>query len=342
MRMNSPNNTHGVTVINRGIILTADDPGVTQNQRIALVTFNGDYAGGDTTPFWGELVMFAPTTGNQNVTFNSGGNSGTLNGSPSLTMTDDHGNLNFQVRNSGDVVIGHQLLWGPSAVTVIDNTGAWTGAIKAPTLTAGAYYVTGISQAVINSSGDWTGGNIYIGPSHWINCGQITSSNLYIFVGGVAKQVIDGYGNWVGNPITGAQTPWAQDINASSNSLTGIKDITSKDSTYYLHNQPAYSGDHILEIAGPGILLMPTGGGFGRLDLQYSGITLLNSSQNSVFTVDLNGNIVAASIGVVGNVGAAGFQTAGKTGVTGTFKLTGTDNNVYTCSFTNGILTSIA
>jgi hypothetical protein len=295
MRQNTANNTHGITIINRGIILGADDPGVAQSQRIALVTFNGDSQGGDGTPFWGELVMFSPTTGNQNVTFNSGNKvSGSLVGSPELTMLDDHGNLHFQVRNSGDMVIGNQLFWGPTAsLQLIDQYGNYIGPMKAGDFTANSYSIG--ATKVIDSSRNLVNSNVNIGANYWIDSGQITASNLYIRVRGVATQVIDGFGNWTGNPITGAQTPWTQTIYAQGNELHDAGRIVAQLSTFVLRNSP-YAGEHVIDVTGPGILLMSAGGGYPRMDLQPGSITMLNSGATQVFHVDYNGVVNASNI----------------------------------------------
>jgi hypothetical protein len=296
MRQGTPNNTHGITIINRGIILGADDPFVAQKQRAALVTFNGDSQGGDGSPFWGELVMFSPTTGNQNVTFNSGNKvSGSLIGSPELTMLDDAGNLHFQVRNSGDVVIGNQLFWGPTAsLQLIDQYGNYIGPMKAGDFSANSYSIG--ATKVIDSSRNLVNSNVNIGANYWIDSGQITASSLYIRVGGVATPIINGFGQWVGPAMTGAQTPWTQTIYAQGNELHDAGRIVAQLSTYVLRNSPnAGFGEHVLDLTGPGILLMSAGGGYPRMDLQPSSISMLNSGATQVFHVDLNGVLTCSS-----------------------------------------------
>ena len=108
--------------------------------------------------------------------------------------------------------------------------------------------------------------------------------------------MISNDGHWTGVPFTGSQTPWTSEIDANFNNLKNIVNITSRDNTYYLHNQPLYSGDHIMAIAGPGILIMPTGGGYPRADFQSNSITMLDSGGAQMFHVDLYGNLNCNSI----------------------------------------------
>ena len=288
--------THGMQLINRGILLSTQDATTTEQKRAALYTFNGDSQGYDGGRFWGELALFSPTTGIINVLMNSGYfNAGILTGGSSLTMGDEHNNISFQVRSTRDIVLGAQVFWGPTAsIQLIDASGTYIGPIKAGDFSANSYSIG--TTEVIDSSRNLVNSNVNIGANYWIDSGQITASSLYIRVGGIATPIINGFGQWVGPAMTGAQTPWTQTIYAQGNELHDAGRIVAQLSTYVLRNSPNASfGEHVLDLTGPGILLMSAGGGYPRMDLQPSSISMLNSGGSQVFHVDLNGVLTCST-----------------------------------------------
>jgi hypothetical protein len=130
--------TQGITIVNRGIILT----GPSGNRLVTLNTFNGDQFGSDIPSwFWGVLNLFSPNNGQVNVFLSSGN---TTHGHSFFEMRDQIGTVNFQVNEGGDVTARRALTcqtfqaYGSASVASLFSTGTIqsNGLIQGQTVTA--------------------------------------------------------------------------------------------------------------------------------------------------------------------------------------------------------------
>jgi hypothetical protein len=114
--------THGIRIINRGVVLGSDS----QSVMGAFVTFNGDASGGDADPFWCSLTMYSNISRNINVHLDSGAPG---SGASSFSLWDGSNTQNFGVDTAGNVFMRGVLNWGnASAPTqLINAAGAWVG-----------------------------------------------------------------------------------------------------------------------------------------------------------------------------------------------------------------------
>lgn len=291
--------THGMTLINRGLILTDAAPPIgtiSQTQRVALITFNGDQAGGDGEPFWGVLAMYSPKTGIQNVAIASGSidTGGALNGAPYINVWDGTGanNINFQVRQTGDVVIRGQLMQGLAATPVMDSSGAWIGPVKTSFMTLGSLNIAGAAQnPVIDTGGNFVGPTVNITGT--IKTTSTVTGNQGFYVG--AQQVIDNTGKWVGPAITTVgQTPWAQNINAQGYSLGqnlagwGVGAIYSYNQRFWLIDQASGSTPTIGIFGGNGLIISGPSNTNPAMNFQQQTIDMSNVSGYNVCHIQTN------------------------------------------------------
>ena len=204
-------NNFGATYINRGMVLRAP-AAQSYNVLASLVMYNGDAAGGDGTPFWGELDMYSPASpNNRTVVLASGSPTNTAG---QLLLADANGNTLFRAGVDGSVfVLGSLQSPSGGAVeavglnihnygAVIDSTGHWVGQpigtggaqpqtpwaqnINGNTYTlsnagelhanSGFYIGGGVGSGtlVINSSGAFVGAGVNVGSSQGVGCGTVT------------------------------------------------------------------------------------------------------------------------------------------------------------------------
>ena len=186
VRTNVTYNQHGVTLINRGLVMNVDSSTGTQ-RRCALITWNGDQYGNDLPNyFWADLTMYSPTDGQPNVELRSG----TVgDGSAYFSLTDQsHGQMFEVTAANGTFLRQIQMMVSGSRQTVINASGSYvgpsivcTGSISAPS------YLSGVGQLLINSSGQFVGPGISMsGPiftSGLITGGSMTMNGDLTFPG---------------------------------------------------------------------------------------------------------------------------------------------------------------
>jgi len=121
--------THGITVINRGIVLRGPS-----SQKIgSFVSFNGDSFGSDSPNTWyGELVMYSHVSGLINVQLNSGS---TSNGGSSFVLKDQNNAVNFSVDTAGNVTIKGTLGLNSLSLSSLTSATSSLGAASASSMT---------------------------------------------------------------------------------------------------------------------------------------------------------------------------------------------------------------
>jgi hypothetical protein len=166
--------THGIRILNRGIVLGSDSQPVLG----AFVSFNGDGTGGDADPFWCSLTMYSNVTHQINVHLDSGAQG---SGASSFSLWDGANVENFGVDQSGNVFMRGTLNWGnyQSPTQLINAAGAWVGPFSPASLSAGAltikdngYLAAGDGSvssppfgAVVNWQGFASFRGVAVGPS---------------------------------------------------------------------------------------------------------------------------------------------------------------------------------
>src|SRR5215471_13483147 len=116
---------HGVTIINRGIVLGSN----TVANLASFASYNGDSTGGDADPFYAQLVMQNPV-GTQVVSLTSGsGTAPSVGNDATFTMWKSDATACFQVHGSTGIVIsrGYHVGAGGTDKPVIDSAGNWVG-----------------------------------------------------------------------------------------------------------------------------------------------------------------------------------------------------------------------
>jgi hypothetical protein len=262
--------THGIRLINRGIVIGSDIQPILG----ALVSFNGDAAGGDADPFWCSLTMYSNVSHNINVHLDSGAPG---SGASSFSLWDGSNTQNFGVDAGGNVFWRGVLNWGnASAPTqLINAAGAWVGPFS-PTSFSSQFLT-------IKDNGNLQAGDGSTGTTPF---GAVINWQGFASFRGIAF---------------GPSSPGQTVIDANGK-------VT------------AFGGALVTANAGVGTLFR-----------------VQNPSGGILFQVDGNGNA-----GTAGTIAAAGFATAGQTGVSAQFLLLGTDGHTYyLCNFTNGILTAV-
>ena len=166
--------THGIRIINRGIVIGSDSQPVLG----AFVSFNGDSTGGDADPFWCSLTMYSNVTHQINVHLESGAQN---SGASSFSLWDGANVENFGVDQAGNVFMRGVLNWGnwQSPTQLINAAGAWVGPFNPTSLSAqyltikdnGAIYAGDASVsspafgAVVNWQGFSSFRGIAVGPA---------------------------------------------------------------------------------------------------------------------------------------------------------------------------------
>jgi hypothetical protein len=246
---------HGITIVNRGIILNTPELPPPQNAA-ALVTYNDDANGGDGPDFYSVLTMASFQSKQTNVLLASGANDGSVTaGASRFRLGDGAGNQTFSVDPYGSIRFRSQLFW----------IGA------------------GSDQSMISVNGNWNWGTFESGIGISVrNYGQVIDAN-----GNWTGRPISGGGAGAG------QTPWTQNINAQNFTLYNVGPIQSFN--YYNFNQgwalydsPAAGLGTLNIFAGQGILQSGAGDSPPASLWQVANFVMMDSGRTTRINLQSN------------------------------------------------------